>query len=221
MPVLLGDVTTDDTLRNGLGPLDLAELQFVRPPSAKESDANAKDLIKQVVARFKKLAGPPVDPELQEWLRLATVCLKKVDPSDRAAAAATMGIDREDFTGTEERQCEILAYHMLFSDLPLVEAALPTLAHSMGADQLGTFAHLVLPTLVSAEAARTILPIAQRPEDARRFVAINTEYQDIAEQYVRRATCCNNRVAVVKATGVRGESSQLALAASTRPSAAS
>jgi len=211
VPVLLGDVTPEETRSHGLQPLAVDELQFVRAPSTKETPANAKLLIKAVVARLGKLAAPPVDPELQDWLRRVAVCLKKVDPSDLKAAANAMRIPRVDLAGAADQQYATLGYHMLFSDRPVVEAALPYLANSMPADQLQTFARLVLPALVPPEAARAIVPAARLKDDPHRFVAINTEYQAVAEQYVHRATCCAPGVALVRATGVRGETPALAL----------
>jgi TIR domain len=213
VPALLGDVTREETRLHGLRPLEIGELQFVRAASADESEENEQTIVDGIVDRFDPLAEPTADRELQDWLRRVGVCLKKVDPDDLEDAATAMDIADVDWEGAVSQQYATFAFQLLFSGSEKMLAALPYLRNSMPADQLRRFAALVVPVWVSAEAARTIVPAARDQDDSRRFVAINTNYADIAEHYVKRATCCALDVAVVKATGVRGEEPAMALAA--------
>jgi len=206
VPALLGDVTRDETNLGGLKPLQLGEWQFARAATTDESDANAQGLINAISARFDGLTEVSgTTRELDQWMRRVAGCLKKVDPIDLKDAAEAIQIDDVDWQGAVDQQYAIFAYQLLFSPAKALLTALPLLRNTMPDDQVKKFSELVTPVWVSAEAARSIVPAMQEADDVKRIVAINTSYADLAEHYVRRATCCKLGVYVVKVTGVRGE----------------
>jgi hypothetical protein len=204
VPALLGDVGREETKKAGFGPLQLDELQFASAPTADETDANADAVTQAIVAQFDGFTPGETDPLLSKWRRRVRACLRKVDGDDLAAAADAVGIPQTDRGMSGDELCDTLAHHFLCSDLKAVLPALRELRNSLPADQVPTFADLVLPIWVPQEAARGILPITRRPE-AQRLLSINTDYAALAEHFLKRATCCQPEVAVVKTTGVAGE----------------
>jgi hypothetical protein len=211
VPALLGDVTREDTRLHGLRPLAIDEGQVVRAGSQDESAENAQTIVDAVVRRFDTLTSPTSDPELENWMRRVAAFLQMISPLDLDDAATALRIAPADWAASVDQQFATFAYQMLFSGPGELLAALPILANTLSDDQRKKFAAFVLPVWVSAEAARTIVPAARDPDDARRFVAINTQYADMAEHYVQRATCCAPQVKIVRATGVRGEEPAMAL----------
>jgi TIR domain len=214
VPALLGDVTREETSLGILRPLQLGDWQFARAATADESDVNAQAVIDAISARFDGLAALKAStPELDQWMRRVATCLKKVETEDLEDAAAAMQIEAVDWKGAVDQQYATFACQLLFSPANALLAALPLLANSMPADQLERFSELVTPVWVSAEAAQSIVPPMREADDARRLVAINTQYPELAEHYLRRATYCKRGVYVVRATGVRGEDPAMVLAA--------
>ena len=213
VPVLLGDVTREETNLHGLRPLQLGEWQFVSATSADEAAA-AQEIIGAIAKRFAGLAGGTgATRELDQWIRRVAACLKKVEVEDLHDAARAIDIDDVDWNGAVDQQYATFASQLLFSSHKALLAALPVLRNSMPEDQVQKFSELVVPVWVSAEAARSIVPAMREADDARRLVAINSQYSELAEHYLRRATCCEPNVRVVQVTGVRGEDPEMVLAA--------
>jgi hypothetical protein len=107
---------------------------------------------------------------------------------------------------THQNWCEALADALLHhqgSAEDLEEKLLKLV--SSHTDRVKDIVAHVVPVLIPAQTARVLLT-AMRQEPGQRVSALNGSYQSVAELFIRRATCCDERVLLVQAPRVMGES---------------
>jgi len=206
VPALLGAVTPDKTQIDRFRALELGEIQFARIAATAETDENADALIEEIVRPFRDFAYGETDPAMRDWLRSVRDCLRRASPEALEEAAGEMKMAPRSWDNADDL-VSTLAYHLLCSDFRGSLEALRILASSVPKEFFSRLVDLVVPTWVSQEAARLILPVT-RLDPAHRNLAINAEYPDTGECYLWRATCCRLGVPPIRATDVSGEAAE-------------
>ncbi|WP_405729628.1 toll/interleukin-1 receptor domain-containing protein [Streptomyces sp. NBC_00028] len=190
LPVLIGDVSADDLVKNDFE--ELLPLQYETIPYDAADGSYADGIVERVLGHFAKL--PDVQHETDHmrcWIEDVARRLNTVDePRALIATGRALGIREEDLLqlGAFAGGGELLAHHMLATaTLEGLRAAVHEIARSMTDSTLTRLIPLITPTWIDAAVARRLIP--PKGLVSKHLVALNARETLTAGQYVDRAMC--------------------------------
>ncbi|MFI6403999.1 toll/interleukin-1 receptor domain-containing protein [Streptomyces sp. NPDC050548] len=194
LPVLIGNVTTDQLKKAGFG--DILPLEFVRLPREDgENDAEyARRLSVAVLAEFADLPAVGLETDhMRNWIEDVAALLDTSDaPDTLRATGRALGIEEQDLHLLDAHvgAGQFLAHHLLATaSVTRLREAVHEIARKrrLSRDDLASLITLLTPAWIDGEAARRLLP----PDGlaVKRLVALNARGADTAGQYVDRAMC--------------------------------
>ena len=193
VPVFLGGFGDADIRDAGFGDLEILSVQAARLLDPEMSAANAAQLTAKVVDVLKGLLPTTRDSHLERWLTaveagLIAVRTKGEKFLDEARKRAHVGDADWSSAAT---QVEILAHHLLHSDLPTVKAALIEMRPAfLNPVEYQTFAERLLPLWVDESLARGLVSAKMKVEedhDTYAAVALNAGQFATVRDYINRA----------------------------------
>jgi hypothetical protein len=197
LPLFLDGVTRRDPRLTVFEPVLLGEIQSLSIDDVAVACAELARL-------FGGLAQGAVNDDIRNWIEDVCVALENVSPVHLRRAATALDLAEEqvsDPAGARRR----IAHRLLHTaDLKAAHEALSSLRQGMSWAQLSAVVSRVEPSWVHLDAASSLLRIAS-PAAGGAVAAINAEYSDTGDQYVRRATCCSEEIRRVRVSGVTGE----------------
>jgi TIR domain-containing protein len=206
VPVIIGDLRTQDLRDAGLG--DLPGLLQAARLTPGQGDAGVQALVTEVVGRLADTEQYALDKSpMAAWVEAVAYALGQVVGLDKLVSAAQeLGVAAEDQGQVRDSVAgpRFLALQMLgrwqSSRLP---AAMGKIADFMPTEWVGRLCDHVAATWVDGEAARGLLEFdTARPGT----VVLNARYESTARHYVDRATCrAATGFAVATVTDVTGE----------------
>jgi hypothetical protein len=192
VPALLGNLERRELKENGFD--DVNRLQLARIGRVTETQADAEELAAEIVRSLPR--HPPVEDQMAEWITTVADCLRQVHPQLNRyleKAAQELGISDVDLPDnwTFDESHRLVASQMLGEGLHgnRLEKATAALAYAFGnRDLFERLLAAVTPSWVEGEAARRLLPLQRDRDPDRRVLVLNANREQIALQYLARAT---------------------------------
>ncbi|WP_327065449.1 toll/interleukin-1 receptor domain-containing protein [Kitasatospora sp. NBC_01302] len=190
VPVLVGDVTSNDLRDKGF--TDVLPVQVARLAPGACQDDDLGRLADSVLREFADLpdlrAG---EDHMRSWIsKIATYLKQTADQGVLTEVARALGVPEADLGNVNALAggCTFLAHQLLgTSNSAGLRRAINAIAPHIDPGKLGQLVAQITPTWINAEAARRIIPPPAQSE--RRAVLLNACEQTTAGQYVDRAMC--------------------------------
>lgn len=186
VPVFLGAFVEGDLDRSPLGFLRLSDLNAPRLVVGEE---DAERLADEAVEAFAGMSTDTASPAMTKWIRDVADAVSKAGEAHRRDAAIELGVKEDELLQTTGSELdELLAHHLLHLPLEDTLRGLEELARSpaLPSESLNRLVRLLIPTWVSASAARSFYGLATAAPP-RVPLMINGRRRETGDEYVRRA----------------------------------
>ncbi len=194
IPILIGQPRSA-LLAAGLNPVEIDELQLVRP-----TDESAEDIAIQVAEAMRDLQPRRRPGPMSKWA--SDVAGRLRDDDFLKDVAIDLDIDDQDWDlpGADLRYS--VAYRLLHSDPDEIERAATCLFDSVSREDREHLGRLLSPSCLPSDVAGALLAIIAG--DETRVARLRADQESTARRLITRATCGDRRVRVVEPPATEG-----------------
>ena len=187
IPVRLGGLTDEALAAAGFGPLQISDIQAARVEGTVGfSRAEADALAARIAERFKDLATNESDA-MGDWVDDVAAILSLLPENILFKTCGPLAIAPDDWAHFPD-QARTVAHALLHAKLGSTSQALERIVTALSSTEAFVrLAEKLLPMWVDPAAAAAL---AENRNSGWHAYAINTDDDDVARDYLRRAWCC-------------------------------